>query len=110
MALRETNKIIHHGLNLASKVIESDTQVSTVDLNLLENLNTNQSLNYIKLEQNLITLEKNAKKYESLTNEFKSYQMQLESIETQVEKVSLITKELDNWSIELEEKVKKMSK
>lgn len=60
-ALKNTPKLVHHGLNLASKLIETDTEVSTIDLNLLENLNTNQSLNYIKLEENLNALEKNSK-------------------------------------------------
>lgn len=60
-ALKNTPKLVHHGLSLASKLIETDTEVSTIDLNLLENLNTNQSLNYIKLEEKLNALEKNSK-------------------------------------------------
>ena len=48
---KETPKLISNALKITSKLIESDTNISTIDLNLLENLNTNQSLNYIKLEK-----------------------------------------------------------
>lgn len=57
-ALKDTGKLVNHGLNTLSKLVESDTEISTIDLNLLENLNTNQSLNYIQLEQNLNMLDK----------------------------------------------------
>ncbi|KAK6454724.1 biogenesis of lysosome-related organelles complex-1, subunit 2 [Scheffersomyces xylosifermentans] len=104
---RDTPKLANHGLNSLSKLIESDTEVSTIDLNLLENLNTNQSLNYIKLEQNLNSLEKNAKQIEQLHTEFLSYDKILEDIESKVSKIEVITKELNAWSKELEEKVKR---
>lgn len=63
---KETPKLIHHALNTASKLIDSDTGISTIDLNLLENLNTNQSLNYLKLEKNLDEAESNIKLLKSL--------------------------------------------
>lgn len=66
MALKDTAKLISHALTTLSNVIEADTDISTIDLNLLENLNTNQSLNYIKLEQNLNVLEKDAERLEQL--------------------------------------------
>lgn len=59
-ALKDTAKLVNHGLNTLSKLMESDTEISTIDLNLLENLNTNQSLNYIKLELKLNALEKDS--------------------------------------------------
>lgn len=58
--LRDTPKLIANALQLTSQIVESDTEVSLIDLNLLENLNTNQSLNYIKLEQMLDSLEHDA--------------------------------------------------
>lgn len=61
---KDTPRLVHNALNLTSQIVESDTEVSIIDLNLLENLNTNQSLNYIKLEQTLNSLEKNAQDYE----------------------------------------------
>lgn len=63
---KETPKLIHHALNTASKLVDSDTSISTIDLNLLENLNTNQSLNYLKLEKNLDDIESNIKLLQSL--------------------------------------------
>lgn len=107
MALKDTNKLVHNSLNITSKLIESDTDVSVIDLNLLENLNTNQSLNYIKLEQSLNELEKNADKFQKLNREFRTYQQQVDEIEAQVEKIKLFTKELDSWSKELDAKLKK---
>lgn len=108
MALRDSARLISHALNLTSQLVESDTEVSTIDLNLLENLNTNQLLNYIKLEQGLNSIEKNACHLTQLTNEFRAYQKQLEHIEQQVDAIAGITKELDVWSKELENKAKKM--
>ena len=46
---KDTPKLVNHGLNALSQLIESDNYALLVDLNLIENLNTNQSLNYIKL-------------------------------------------------------------
>lgn len=66
-ALKDSTKHISHSLNILSKLIESDTEVSTIDLNIIENLNTNQSLNYIKLEQKLNNLDNNAKSLEELS-------------------------------------------
>lgn len=66
MALKDTPKLVNHALATLFNIIETDTDISTVDLNLLENLNTNQSLNYIKLEQNLNVLEKDAKRLQEL--------------------------------------------
>lgn len=66
-ALKDSTRLVGNSLNLLSKLVESDTEVSTIDLNLIENLNTNQSLNYIKLEQRLNNLEKNANNLEELS-------------------------------------------
>lgn len=60
MSLKDSGKLTTNALHLLSRLMDLDTDVLTVDLNLLENLNTNQSLNYIKLEEKLDTLEKNS--------------------------------------------------
>lgn len=67
MTLKDSGKLIHHGLNNLLKLIDNDTEISTVDLNLLENLNTNQSLNYIKLEQKLSSLDKNSQTLQAIS-------------------------------------------
>lgn len=108
MALRDSTRLIGHALNLTSQLVESDTEVSTIDLNLLDNLNTNQLLNYIKLEQGFNKLKKNASHLTQLTNEFRAYQKQLEHIEQQVETLGAVTRELDAWSKDLETRAKKM--
>jgi len=66
-ALKDSTKYIGNSLNVLSKLVESDTEISTIDLNIIENLNTNQSLNYIKLEQQLNKLEDNAHSLEDLS-------------------------------------------
>jgi hypothetical protein len=53
MALKDTAKLASHTLITLSNVIETDTDISTIELNLLEILINNHFLNYIKLEQNL---------------------------------------------------------
>ncbi|KAK6197062.1 biogenesis of lysosome-related organelles complex-1, subunit 2 [Scheffersomyces amazonensis] len=101
----ETPRLINHALKSVSKLVESDTEVAVIDLNLLENLNTNQSLNYIKLESNLNTIERSSKQLRSLDKEFATYSVILKDIEKKVYKIEAITKELDDWSKELEYKV-----
>lgn len=64
--LGDTNRLISQSLNIVSRIVENDTEATTIDLNLLENLNTNQSLNYIKLERNLTEIEKNCSSFENL--------------------------------------------
>lgn len=66
-ALKDSTRYIGNSLNVLSKLVESDTEISTIDLNIIENLNTNQSLNYIKLEQKLDNLEDNANSLEVLS-------------------------------------------
>ena len=66
-ALKDSTRYIDSSLNVLSKLVESDTEISTIDLNIIENLNTNQSLNYIKLEQKLNNLEDNANSLEGLS-------------------------------------------
>lgn len=66
-ALKDSTKYIGNSLNVLSRLVESDTEISTIDLNIIENLNTNQSLNYIKLEQQLNKLENNAHSLEDLS-------------------------------------------
>ncbi|KAI5953912.1 hypothetical protein CANMA_004751 [Candida margitis] len=104
---KDTPKLVEHTLTTLSKVIESDTNVSTIDLNLLENLNTNQSLNYIKLENNLNELEANGKHLELLKKEFDQHSQLLVDIEKKVTKIEAIISELDSWSKELETDLKK---
>ncbi|CCG21598.1 hypothetical protein CORT_0A12130 [Candida orthopsilosis Co 90-125] len=104
---KDTPKLVEHALTTLSKVIESDTNISTVDLNLLENLNTNQSLNYIKLENNLNDLEANGKHLELLEKEFDQHSKLLFDIEKKVTKIEAIINELDSWSKELETDLKK---
>ncbi|QWW21919.1 hypothetical protein CA7LBN_000665 [Candidozyma auris] len=99
---KDTQKLAGYALNQAVKLMESDTQVSTIDMNLLVNLNTNQSLNYIKLEQDLNEIEESTKKSQALQEEFESLRLDLNHIERQVDVMSEIIKELDGWTKELE--------
>lgn len=100
--LKDTQKLAGYALNQAVKLMESDTQVSTIDMNLLVNLNTNQSLNYIKLEQDLNEIEESTKKSQALQEEFELLRLDLNHIERQVDVMSEIIKELDCWTKELE--------
>ncbi|AOW27154.1 hypothetical protein MG5_01517 [Candida albicans P57072] len=99
---KETPKLISNALKITSKLIESDTNISTIDLNLLENLNTNQSLNYIKLEKNMNEIEANAKHLQILKSEFTGYTQELLQIENKVAILEDIISELDTWTKELE--------
>ncbi|CAD1809179.1 Biogenesis of lysosome-related organelles complex-1 subunit 2 family protein [Candida parapsilosis] len=104
---KDTPKLVEHALTTLSKVIESDTNISTIDLNLLENLNTNQSLNYIKLENNLNDLEANGKHLKLLKEEFDQHANLLVDIEKKVMRLEEIVNELNSWSKELEMDLKK---
>lgn len=93
MALNDSLKLIAHALSSFKKVIEADTDVSTLDLNLLENLNTNQFLNYIKLVQDISTLEAESEKAELLDAEFKLLLDDLSHIEKQLDTLNQLGRE-----------------
>lgn len=103
--LNDTSKLIRHALNQSLKLVESDTEVSTIDVNLLVNLNTNQSLNYIKLEQHLNSMELDSKKLLAMEEELLLLVKDLDHIERQVDALCQVTGELDLWSKEVEQKV-----
>ncbi|CUM68238.1 uncharacterized protein PRCAT00005959001 [Priceomyces carsonii] len=63
----DVSKLVHHSLNTLTQLVESDTEITLIDLNLIENLNTNQSLNYINLEQSFVILDKDAKNLEQMS-------------------------------------------
>lgn len=95
---KDTPRLIHHGLSTLYRLVESDTEVSSIDLNLLENLNTNQSLNYIKLEQSLEVLDKAATSNEVLRQQFAQYDEIIKDIDRQVTTMEALVEELDRWS------------
>lgn len=93
MALDNSLKLIAHALASFKKVIEADTDVSTIDLGLLENLNTNQFLNYIKLEQDITNIETESERADLLQAEFNSLLEDLAQIEKQAETLDRIGQE-----------------
>ncbi|CAH6721308.1 hypothetical protein CLIB1444_05S08196 [[Candida] jaroonii] len=105
MTSKDTTKLTNHSLNVLSKLIDSDTQVSTIDLNLLENLNTNQSLNYIKLENNLNQIEKNSDLLKGINDEYERYRKFIDDIDRESKILDDLVNELDAWSKEIEKKV-----
>lgn len=106
MSLNDSSRLIAHGLSNFKKVIEADTDVSTIDLNLLENLNTNQFLNYIKLEQDISVLESETERAELLEAEFNLLLEDLSQIEHQVDKLNQISHEALIWVEHLEKEIK----
>lgn len=101
MSLRDTPRLVEHALHLTSRIVESDTDTSVIDLNLLENLNTNQLLNYIKLEQSMNDIDKSASRYAQATAEFRALQRQLDEIEQLIDVVTAVVGELDQWAAAL---------
>lgn len=104
--LTDTTRLIRHALNQSRRLVVSDTEVSTIDVNLLANLNTNQSLNYIKLEQHLNSLELDTKKLLVLEEELLLLVNDLTHIEKQVDTLCDVAGELDQWSKEVEQRVR----
>lgn len=105
MTSKDTSKLTNHSLNVLSKLIDSDTQVSTIDLNLLENLNVNQSLNYIKLENNLNQIEKNSELLKGINDEYERYRKFIDDIERESKILEGLVEDMDEWSKELEKRV-----
>lgn len=101
LAPRDTGRLVAHALALAQKVVDSDTEVSTIDLQLLANLNTNQFLNYIKLDQQLGTLEQDTEKMALFKQEAVLLMKDLDQIENQVDSLVAITEELLGWCTDI---------
>lgn len=99
------NKLINHGLNIVSNIVELDTDTTVIDLQLLQNLNTNQAVNYIKLSQLLSTLQKNHD--ELANNDLEAIGHLIDDIDSKVSSLEAITNELNKWSVDLYEKVSK---
>ncbi|EGV60134.1 hypothetical protein PSN45_002125 [Yamadazyma tenuis] len=101
-ASRDTGKLAYHGLTTLSRLVESDTEVATIDLNLLENLNTNQALNYIKLEQKLDALDTHSNTLKAIDEEYGAYVKLLDDIDDRSQKLDQLVDELDAWTKELD--------
>lgn len=102
MSLDDSSKLIAHALLNFKKVVEADTDVSSIDLSLLENLNTNQFLNYIKLEQDITNLESESEKAQLLETEFNNLKDDLSHIENQVQTLENLGEEILLWLDHLE--------
>lgn len=102
MALKDTSRLVSHALSQTKQIVEADTEVSTVDLSLLGNLNTNQFLNYIKLELLLEATELESKRAVALKEEFDLLVEELLKIEEQVDTLTEVTLELKLWMKEIE--------
>ncbi|OBA23290.1 hypothetical protein METBIDRAFT_37960 [Metschnikowia bicuspidata var. bicuspidata NRRL YB-4993] len=101
LAPKDTGRLVAHALTLAQKVVDADTEVSTIDLQLLSNLNTNQFLNYINLDQQLSTLEQDTEKLAVYKQEVVLLTLDLDQIERQVDALMNVTNELLSWCNEL---------
>lgn len=88
-------RLINQGLNTISKIIETDTDTTLTDIQLLTNLNTNQALNYIKLSEPL----------DNIITDTDSITRDLDSIALKIDKLESIVDELDLYSLELEKKL-----
>lgn len=106
MSTLDTAKLIRHALSQSLKMVDSDTEVTTIDINLLTNLNTNQSLNYIKLVQHLDSMEEDTAKLLVMDEEMRLLMKDLDHIEKQVDALCEVTGELDQWSKEVERKLR----
>lgn len=53
----ETPRLVHKALTILARIVDSDIAATTIDVDLFENLNTNQALNYLSLSQNMDELE-----------------------------------------------------
>lgn len=102
MAAPGTSQLITKALAQSRKIVDSDTEVSTIDLNLLANLNTNQSLNFIKLESQLAAIEKKVHHREALGAEIAVLKEDLSHIERNVALLGELVSELDQWSRDTE--------
>ncbi|GEQ68075.1 hypothetical protein JCM33374_g1741 [Metschnikowia sp. JCM 33374] len=100
-ASKDTGKLIAHAIASTQKVVDADTEVSTIDLALLANLNTNQFLNYIKLDQQLGSLEEDTAKMTAWKKEADSLTGELDHIENQVDALVAVTDELSAWCDEI---------
>lgn len=98
---RDTPKLVNQGLNALSQIVENDNYSLVIDLNLIENLNTNQSLNYIKLEANLNQISETSQHIRQLKAQFNEYDKMLDDIDAAVGNIEAVVQELDVLTKEL---------
>ncbi|ODQ81699.1 hypothetical protein BABINDRAFT_6363 [Babjeviella inositovora NRRL Y-12698] len=103
----DTRKLIRDSVNSLKRVVETDTEISLIDIKLMENLNRKQSLKYIELKERYVALDKDSEAIEHLNAEIAEYAIKLDALEAYTDTLEVLANELNEWSQELEVKLKR---
>ncbi|GMM38277.1 hypothetical protein DASC09_056160 [Saccharomycopsis crataegensis] len=103
-------ELIRNSLEEMKKVFENDTEEFLNDVNLIQQLNTNESLKSVKLQEKLECMVKDSQEIRDSNAALSEINSQLTELENQTDNMQAITKELDEWTKELAIKSRRMKK
>lgn len=107
---KSTQLTIHESFESLKKIVELDIDSSLTDLTLLEKLNNELTLNYRNYQDSLTQFEENTKETELEFDQVRDMGDKLDLLESQVDKLSQLANEIDEWSREVQIKVKRIHK
>ncbi|ODV62083.1 uncharacterized protein ASCRUDRAFT_33085 [Ascoidea rubescens DSM 1968] len=105
-----SQELIKDSITNITRIIENDTDISLIDLNLIQQLNTQKTLNLMKLERKLDLILNESKQITQINEDLTNTLTKLNVLENQVNHLERIAKEMDEWSKELQVKSRRIRK
>ena len=105
-----SQELIKESIANLTKIIENDTDISLIDLNLIQQLNTQKTLNLMKVETKLDQILNESKQITQINEELVGTLDKLNTLEGQINSLEQIAKEMDEWSKELQVKARRIRK
>lgn len=105
---RATENSVNEALASLESVIRLDTEATTGDLDLLVRINKNAAGRYAAMADAAKELESDSGYLRNKYSEVDKYIKQIDELDERVEELEKIAKELDEWTGELEAKIRRM--
>lgn len=104
---QDPKKLIGASYECIKKILELDTQSTIIDMNMMESINNAAILKYRDVESYVDSIEKDAAVVHDSQLQLAQAGGKLSVLECRVAKLERLVNELDEWSSELEVKVRR---
>ncbi|RPB05555.1 hypothetical protein L873DRAFT_806290 [Choiromyces venosus 120613-1] len=110
MAAQKTANNVNDVLATLENVIRADTEATVGDLDLLNRINLHATERYKAIADAAVGLETDSEYLGQKYAEIEKYKQQVDNLEERVGDLEAIAKELEEWTGELEIKVRRLSR
>lgn len=100
---------VQQALQALQRSVEADTEVMIGEMEVMERANINSSGKYARLVDNAQDLVTMSSAIKSTANDIKERLVQLDEIISEVDRLELLAVEIDEWSRELEIKLRRLN-